>query len=139
MEKYYNNTQNKPANKNVQYFINQINSTPSTAIDIGCGAGRDTVFLIQNGWKVLAIDQNNVEDRIKNRLTEEEKHSFRFSRQQFENIELEQANLIVSNFSLSFCDKNEFSKLWNKIQKSILPNRIFCWKFFRNKWWMECC
>lgn len=133
MEKYYNNTENKPANKNVQYLINQIKPTPSTAIDIGCGAGRDTVFLIQNGWKVLAIDQNDVEERINKRLTKEEKHSFRFSRQQFENIELEQANLIVSNFSLSFCDKDEFSRLWNKIKKSILPSRIFRWKFFRNK------
>lgn len=133
MEKYYNNIENKPANKNVQYLINQIKPTPSTAIDIGCGAGRDTVFLIQNGWKVLAIDQNDVEERINKRLTKEEKHSFRFSRQQFENIELEQANLIVSNFSLSFCDKDEFSRLWNKIKKSILPSRIFRWKFFRNK------
>lgn len=133
MEKYYNNTENKPANKNVQYLINQIKPTPSTAIDIGCGAGRDTVFLIQNGWKVLAIDQNDVEERINKRLTKEEKHSFRFSRQQFENIELEQANLIVSNFSLSFCDKDEFSRLWNKIKKSILPSRIFRWNFFRNK------
>ncbi|MBR1653785.1 MAG: class I SAM-dependent methyltransferase [Clostridia bacterium] len=127
MEKYYNNTENKPANKNVQYLINQIKPTPSTAIDIGCGAGRDTVFLIQNGWQVLAIDRNDVEDRIKNRLTEEEKHRFRFSKQQFENMELEQTNLIVSNFSLSFCNKDKFSKLWNKIQNSILPNRIFRW------------
>ena len=133
MEKYYNNTENKQANKNVQYLINEINPSPSTAIDIGCGAGRDTVFLLKNGWKVLAIDQNDVGERINKRLTEEEKHNFRFSRQQFETIELEQANLIVSNFSLSFCHKDKFSKLWNKIQNSILPNRIFRWKFFRNK------
>ena len=125
MKKYYDNTQNKPANQNIKYFINKINPAPSTAIDLGCGAGRDTVYLIQNGWNVISIDQNDVEERITNRLTTEELKRFKFSKQEFENVKLERTSLIVANFSLSFCHKDKFNNLWNKIQESIIPNRIF--------------
>ena len=130
MKNYYDNTENKPANKNVQYFINEINTTPSNAIELGCGAGRDTIYLIKNGWNVLAIDKNDIEDRIINKLTEEQLTKFKFSKQNFEELELEKTNLIVSNFSLSFCDKEKFNELWNKIRSNIIPNRIFRRKFF---------
>lgn len=130
MKNYYDNTENKPANQNIQYFINEINPTPSNAIDLGCGAGRDTAYLIKNGWNVLAIDKNDVKDRISNKLIKEELKRFRFSRQSFEEVELEETDLIVSNFSLSFCDKEKFNELWNKIQRNIIPSRIFCGKFF---------
>ena len=133
MKNYYDNTENNPPNQNIKYFINVIKPTPSTAIELGCGAGRDTVYLIRNGWNVLAIDKNDVQERITNHLTEEELQRFRFSKQKFEEVELEQTNLIVSNFSLSFCDKDKFKELWKKIQKNKKKDRIFCWQFFGSK------
>ena len=132
MEKYYDYTENKPANKNVRYFIDRIGLTPSTAIELGCGAGRDTIYLIKNGWNVLAIDKNHLKERISNKLTEEELKRFRFSKQQFEEVKLEKTNLLVSNFSLSFCDKDKFNELWDKIQNSIKLNRILRRKLLRN-------
>lgn len=130
MEEYYNNTENKPANQNVIYLKNEIKPTPTNAIELGCGAGRDTIYLIKNGWNVLAIDKNDVKERISKKLTKNELKKFRFSKQNFEDIELEKTDLIVSNFSLSFCDKDKFKELWNKIQNNIKTNRIFCRKFF---------
>ena len=133
MEKYYNNTENMQPNKNIIYFINKIKPIPRNAVEMGCGAGRDTRYLIKKGWNVLAIDKNDVEERISKRLTNEELKRFRFSKQNFEDVVLEKCELIVSNFSLSFCDKDKFEELWEKIQKNIISKRVFCWKFLWRK------
>lgn len=132
IEKYYDNTEKNSPRKNVQKII-EIEPNPGKAIGLGCGAGNDTIYLIKNGWQVLAIDKEDVEGRIKKRLNQEEQERFRFKRQNFENATLEENNLLVANFSLPFCNKNKFDELWNKINKSILPNRIFCRKLFWNK------
>lgn len=53
IKKYYENTENALPNPTVRTII-EMNIKPENAIDLGCGAGRDTVYLIKNGWKVLA-------------------------------------------------------------------------------------
>ena len=79
---------------------------------------------------ILAIDKNDVEERISKRLSQEELKRFRFSKQSFEDVVLEKCELIVSNFSLSFCDKDKFNELWDKIQNSIISNGYFVGNFF---------
>lgn len=137
IEKYYDNTESCSPRKNVKYFVEEIREKPKKAIELGCGAGNDTVYLIKNNWKVLAIDREDVEKRIRKRLKQEELERFRFQKQNFENVALEENNLLVANFCLPFCDKNKFEELWDKISKSILPKRIFCRKLFWNKRRME--
>ena len=100
------------------------------AIDLGCGAGRDTIFLIKNNWNVTAIDSEDTKKIIESNLNVEELKRFKFIHQNFENIELEKNDLIVSNFSIPFCNKNYFDDFWLNIVNSINRNRIFCWKFF---------
>ena len=129
IKKYYKNTVNALPNPIVKKFID-MNIKPTNAIDLGCGAGRDTIFLIKNGWNVLSIDRENTQEIISNKLNNEEIKKFRFKSQNFENVELEKTNLLVTNFSIPFCDKEYFSKFWKKINNSILKNRIFCWQFF---------
>lgn len=126
IKKYYDNTENNEPSKNLKEFIN-MEVQPGKAIELGCGAGKDTLYLIKNNWDVLAIDKEDVEDRITKKLSSNELKRFRFKKQEFENLELEENNLVVANFSLPFCNKNEFNKLWEKINNSILPNRIFYW------------
>ena len=131
IEKYYNNTKNIPPNYITQKFI-KLKIKPTNAIELGCGAGRDTEYLIKNGWNVLAIDKEDVKAIITSRLSKEEQKNFKFSKQEFENMQLEKTNLIVANFSLPFCNQKQFEKLWNKINKSILKNGYFVGNFFGN-------
>lgn len=129
IQKYYENTKNALPHPMVKKFIN-MNIQPKYAIDLGCGAGRDTIYLIKNGWKVLSIDKENIREIISSKLDDEELKNFNFKCQDFENIELEKNNLLVANFSIPFCNKDYFNEFWNKISNSILKERIFCWKFF---------
>ena len=129
IQKYYENTENALPHPMVKKFIN-MNSNPKYAIDLGCGVGRDTIYLIKNGWKVLSIDKENTREIISSKLDNEELENFNFKCQEFENIELEKNDLLVANFSIPFCNKDYFNEFWNKISNSILKERIFCWKLF---------
>ena len=132
IEKYYDNTENEMPNYTVKKFI-ELNVEPGNAVELGCGAGRDTVYLIRNGWNVLAIDREDVETRIVSKLLVEELEQFEFFKQRFEDIELENSNLVVANFSLPFCNKNDFKKLWVKINHSILKDGYFVGNFLGDK------
>lgn len=129
IKKYYENTEDAMPHPMVKKIID-MNIKPGNAIDLGCGAGRDTVYLIKNGWKVLSIDREDTKEIISSKLDNEEIKRFRFDNHNFENIELEKNNLLVANFSIPFCQKDYFNEFWNKITDSILKERIFCGKLF---------
>lgn len=132
VEKYYENTKDALPHKNIKEFI-KINNKQGKAIDLGCGTGRDTVFLVKNNWNVLAIDREDTKEIISSKLNIEEMKKVRFSSQTFEEIKLEENNLIVANFSIPFCSKEHFNEFWNKIVDSITKGWLFCRKLLWNK------
>ena len=128
--KYYNKTKNSNIPKNLKTFVD-MKINPGICIDLGCGAGRDSKFLIKNGWKVIAIDKEDTEKMIRSSLQEEEQNYLKFIKQDFENnIILQPCNLLVANSSLSFCNRKNFDYLWNKIVNSISKDGYFVGNFF---------
>ena len=70
---YYKVTEGYAPNKMLlQLFKENHSLNISSAMDIGCGAGRDTCFLIKRGAKVVAIDKENTKEIIINKLSEDE-------------------------------------------------------------------
>ncbi len=137
IEKFYDNTEDAMPNKTVKRFI-ELNTAVGNGIELGCGAGRNTVYLIKNGWNIIAIDREDVGERIAKRLNNEEIERFKFRKQDFESLELEKNNLIVANNCLPFCNKNKFEELWDKIKKSISYKGYFVGNFFGvNDSWNE--
>lgn len=128
-ENYHNITENKPPRKNIVHFISNYNIT-GNAIDLGCGSGSDTIFLIKNNWNVLSIDSSDVEERIRSKLTYNEQEKLRFEVQKFEKLKLSKCDLLIANNSLPFCDKNYFQQMWAEICLNIKDNGYFVGNFF---------
>ena len=57
IEKYYDNTESEKPRNNVQYFVEKIKCHSGKTIELGCGAGNDTVYLIKNNWKSNFFNQ----------------------------------------------------------------------------------
>ena len=59
IKEFYKATMNKPVSGLISKFFNCKYSeklTGNKAVDLGCGTGNDTEFLISKGFKVTAID-----------------------------------------------------------------------------------
>lgn len=127
---YHKVTNNIPPRKNIVNFINNHKELSGKAIDIGCGAGNDTIYLIKNNWNVLAIDGTDVENSIKEKLNDDEKEKFSFQVQKFEDLKLPKSDLIISNNALPFCNKEQFYTMWEEICNSINTNGHFVGNLF---------
>ena len=136
--KDWTNYQNKTYGDNVcKLLIEFIDKYKvDNAIDLGCGSGNETVYMIKNGIKVLAIDRQLNQDFILNRLSEDEKKLISFMESSFEDIELPKTRLLTAFFSIPFCNPNSFDDLWNKIYNSIEDNGYFVGQLFgdRDAW-----
>lgn len=137
ISEYYKKTENYNAHKNVINFLN-LNVLPSDAIDLGCGAGRDTIALIKKGWNVLAIDKEDTEEIIRKHLTDEEQKKMKFLNAKFGRMDIPKTKLIVANYSLSFSKRELFNEIWEKIDDSIIKGGYFVGTLFgKNDSWAK--
>ena len=86
------------------------------AIDLGCGAGRETRALLEDGWQVVAYDSEPTmlaaADRTHPALTAHELS--------FEQIpDLPPADLIHASYALPFQSRESFDRLWTLIRASL--------------------
>ena len=131
---YQNKTYGDDACKLIIDFLDKYKV--DSAIDLGCGSGNETVYMVKNGIKVLAIDRQLNKDFILNRLSDDEKKLISFKEGSFENIELSKTQLLTAFFSIPFCNPNNFDELWTKIYNSIEDNGYFVGQLFgdRDAW-----
>ena len=131
---YQNKTYGDEACKLIIDFLDKYKV--DSAIDLGCGSGNETVYMVKNGIKVLAIDRQLNQDFILNRLSDSEKQLISFKESSFEDVELPKTKLLTAFFSIPFCNPNNFDELWTKIYNSIEDNGYFVGQLFgdRDAW-----
>ena len=108
-----------------------------TAIDIGFGAGTDTLELLRRGWRVLAIDQEkSAVDFLVRRVPARHRSSLNTLVAPMEGLNLPPAELIYASYSLPFCSPAEFPSLWKAIRASLPPGGHFAGQLFgdRDEW-----
>ncbi len=108
-----------------------------TALDLAAGEGRDTLELLNRGWRVVATDSHpeafsylwpRVPDAAKPRLTTEVVS--------FEDTQIPSVDLVNASFALPFCAPGHFPALWARIVAAIRPGGRFAGQFFgdRDSW-----
>ncbi len=128
---YYDRTQGAPAWPALLMALEAAPRTAGFAIDLGCGAGRDTLELLRRGWEVLAVDrEEQAIARLRQQLQGDQASRLTTLCEHFEHCELPPADLINSAFALPFCRPMEFPHFWQRISHALRPDGLFCGNFF---------
>jgi tellurite methyltransferase len=102
-----------------------------TAIDVGCGAGNDSLELLRRGWKVRAIDRESAAlELLSRRVPPRRRSALSLQSSSMEELVLPAADLIYASFSLPFCAPEAFPRLWATLRKSLVPGGHFAGQLF---------
>lgn len=93
-----------------------------TAVDLGCGAGRETRALLDAGWRVLAIDgEPGTEARLL-RTIGGRHAALEIKTSKFQELyDLPDADLVYAGYSLPFQVRPDFDRVWTLIRASLRP------------------
>ncbi len=136
---YYRWTEKRPPRELLVQALNHVDwerrvgRGPRTAIDLGFGAGNDTLELLRRGWTVLAIDQQpSAVKFLTRRVPPAHRARLTCLVAPMEGLELPPADLVYASFSLPFCAPHAFPALWKEIRSAIRPGGHFAGQLFGN-------
>jgi SAM-dependent methyltransferase len=93
------------------------------AIDLGCGAGRDTIELLRRGWRVLAIDREpDAIQFLRTAVLPTYRKRLKTRVASFETLTLPACDLVNGSYSIPFCRPEFFDSFWNRIKASLRPS-----------------
>jgi SAM-dependent methyltransferase len=126
--KYYENTKILKPSRFLTEAFKSFNPKPGLAIDLGCGAGRDTRYLLEKGFEVKAVDKDPVAKKHLNLLSHQ--HMLEFICADFKDFVFGRYDLVNAHYALPFTEKDSFCSVMNKVIGSIKPNGLFVGQLF---------
>lgn len=104
--------------------------SPGKALDLGCGQGRNALFLAQQGFEVTAVDQNELALEILQSIVEQEDLEMTVGLYDINSASLTQTyDLIVSTVVLMFLQADRIPAIIQNMQDQTNPggyNLIVC-------------
>src|SRR5579863_2387507 len=97
------------------------------ALDLGCGAGRDTRYLLEQGLQVTAVDADAHAMDILATFPQERLRAVQSS---FVDFEFESYDIINAHFSLPFLARDQFYDVFGRVREALCPGGIFVGQFF---------
>lgn len=104
--------------------------SPGKALDLGCGQGRNALFLAQHGFEVTAVDQNELALEILQSIVEQEDLEMTVGLYDINSANLKQSyDLIASTVVLMFLQADRIPAIIRNMQDQTNPggyNLIVC-------------
>ncbi|MDD5499355.1 MAG: methyltransferase domain-containing protein [Candidatus Nanoarchaeia archaeon] len=96
-------------------------------LDIGCGAGRNSILFAKNGFKVIGIDFSKTAIKLANILRQEEKSKADFKVQSALNLTFKENyfDLIMDFGCFHHLRKNQWSKYEMQVLRALKPKAHF--------------
>lgn len=130
-EKYYKATiGNKPSALIRKFFMFNYDKKiqGNSALDLGCGVGNDTEFLLSKGFKVTAVDcEETTKNIFENRDMKSDNLNIIID--DFSKTELPRVDLVLANFSMQFVNDNFQEFIENLLNKNIISQGFFVGNF----------
>src|SRR6266571_1682897 len=92
------------------------------ALDLGCGAGRDTKYLLEQGFHVTAVDNDPHAIAVLAHLPQ---HNLRLVQSSFQDFVYETYDLINAQFALPFTPRESFDEVFTRVKDSIKSGGVF--------------
>ncbi|SNB55362.1 Methyltransferase domain-containing protein [Arboricoccus pini] len=104
---------------------------PALALDLGCGAGRETLPMLRAGWRVVAIDSTSEGlERLRAALEPGLQAQLTLREDRLETADLPLAKLVNASFVLPFLEKEAFLDLWQRINRALEKGGRFAGQLF---------
>ena len=111
--------------------------TPGQAIEIGFGDGRETLALLDTGWRVLAIDPTPAAAEVlRSQVPTHVAGRLEIRSMPAEDVDLLPFDLLYAGYALPFLGADAFDRFWNEARDRLRPGGILVVNFFgpRNSW-----
>ncbi|MGA8303625.1 MAG: class I SAM-dependent methyltransferase [Thermoplasmata archaeon] len=105
-----------------------------TAVELGFGAGTDTLELLERGWSVVAVDREAAAaDFLARRVPRRLRPFLTTVTAPMEELRIPRADLVYASYSLPFCVPAQFPALWRSIRRALPPGGHFAGQLFGEK------
>ena len=107
------------------------------AIDLGFGDGTESRYLLDRGWRVVAVDaEPTAATALLVAVPERDRTSLDVGVSRLEDVELSAADFVYAGYSLPFCHPERFPGLWERIAAALAPDGTFAGQLFgpRDSW-----
>jgi SAM-dependent methyltransferase len=135
---YFDVTAERPAwptvTKAAAAFGDSDPGAPPLAVDLGCGAGRDSRELLRRGWRVIAMDKTPEgletlrsltpaadRDRLETRLGD------------LADFDIPRCDLVNANLILPFLAAADYDAVWGRIRVALRPGGRFSGMLFGDR------
>ncbi|HEY5630117.1 MAG TPA: class I SAM-dependent methyltransferase [Candidatus Limnocylindrales bacterium] len=99
---------------------------PRLAVDLGCGAGRDTRELLRRGWRVLAVDREATAiEAVTAATPEADRDRLEGVVAELATFELPPCDLVVASVSLQLLSPADYAGVFERLTAALRPGGRF--------------